>query len=523
VHDNQIEDRLRSVLRKEGDDLTVNITAQELERRLALRRRARANRRLSLVAAGIAMVAIGGLVIAGNGWLGSGSAVAGKPATTATAASAAPDVTSAPSMGPTPAASDTLSCTTIGPNEADQPPALLLGATPGDAMAYGGALGAYKLGTRQDGEPGTWTSIDPRALATIPAGPPTERLEALASNPDACLIEISAVAVPFGQIDATPVSLGDVAVGPTRIVDFDQPPAGEWLVRVHATFATRSGAEAWTETFFRMLVRDPGASVSPLPIALPNLPQAPGDVLADYLHRAPPPFGPTGDSGTTVAGQVPPRSQYQVDVVCLGSQPVFWSIGHQGQSGFLVAGNAPCDGTITTQSVELGTPSGDLDVVVDGDSGSAWHIQVSTVGGLPAFVPPALRLWNPSGPDGASGAAEAFGRCVSTSRGSDQCAGEWFVLDWARPVVEPPGASLTFALQDGWTIDQARVTAAVTDRVRAKPFVTEYTVGFVDTGGSKVTIAAGLGRGSWIVRVAVNATKDGQSFGAYYDLPLVIE
>jgi hypothetical protein len=37
-----------------------------------------------------------------------------------------------------------------------------------------------------------------------------------------------------------------------------------------------------------------------------------------------------------------------------------------------------------------------------------------------------------------------------------------------------------------------------------------------------VTVPVELGRGSWVVRVALNATKDGERFGAHYDLPLVI-
>jgi hypothetical protein len=522
VHDNEIEDRIRTVLRGEGEALPLTITPEELERRLALRRRARFGRRVSFLAAALAIVAIGSLLATTDTWFRS-SGLGGTPAPSALA-STPPGRTSAPSSEPAAVTSGAdLPCTTIEPTAADQPPTLLLGATPGDAMAYGGALGAYELGSRHDGESGSWTSVDPEALGPILAGPPTERLEALASNPDACLVGIVAAAVPFGQIGAAEVPLGDETVAPTRFVDFNQPPTGEWLVRVHATFATTSGATAWTETFFRVLVRDPNATASALPAALPSLATPTGTVLADRVHDAAPPFASTGDTGTTVAGQVPPRSQYQVAVVCLGFQPLFWSIGHQGQSEFLAAGDAPCDGTATARTIELGIPSGDLDVVVDGDTGSAWHIQVSTVAHPPAFVPPALRLWNASDRDGPSGAAEAFGRCVSTARGSDQCAGEWFVLDWARNVVAQPGASLTLSLQDGWTIDQARVTAAITEQVRAKPFVPEYSVGFVDAGGSSVTIPVDLGRGSWIIRVALNASKGGETFGAYYDLPLVIE
>lgn len=521
MHDNELEDRIRTVLRAEGGGLPLTITPDELGRRLALRRRARIRRRAGYLAAAVGVVAVGGLMAASAAWFRAAS-VGG---TTLPSETARPSPTAAaPSSAPGATPSDAgLPCTTIGPTEADQPPAIVLGATPGDAMAYGGALGAYRLGSRGDGGAGSWPSIDPKALTAVPAGPPTERLEALARNPDACLTGITAAAIPFGQIGAPEVALGSVTVEPTRIIEFDQPPAGEWLVRVHATFATESGAEAWTETFFRIVVHDPGATPSPLPDALPGIPTPPGTVLADHVRAAPFPFEPTGDTGPHVAGRVPPRAQYQVDVVCLGFQPLFWSIGHQGQSGFLTAGDAPCDGTVTTRIVDLGIPSVDLDVVVDSDTGSAWHIQVSTVAGQPVFVPPALRLWNASDPEGANGGGEAFGRCPSSAAGSDQCAGEWFVLDWARTVVVQAGSSITFALEDGWTIGQARVTAAATDQVRAKPLVPEYSVGFVDNGGTTVTIPADLGRGSWIVRVSLTATRDGSSFGAYYDVPVLLE
>ena len=172
MHDNELEDRIRTTLRAVGDALPVTITSDELGRRLTLRRRARMRRRAGYLAAAVGVVAVGGLVAAGAGWFrpsGVGTTPAPSDVT-----SAPSDSSPAPSQGPSSGPSDAgLPCTTIGPAEADQPPALVLGATPGDAIAYGGALGAYQLGTRQDGRPGSWTSIDPEALTAIPAGPPT--------------------------------------------------------------------------------------------------------------------------------------------------------------------------------------------------------------------------------------------------------------------------------------------------------------------------------------------------------------
>ena len=69
MHDSQIEEQLRGVLRAEGDAIPLTITTAELERRLAARRRATGGRRLSVVAAAVAAVAVVSIVAAGNGWL----------------------------------------------------------------------------------------------------------------------------------------------------------------------------------------------------------------------------------------------------------------------------------------------------------------------------------------------------------------------------------------------------------------------------------------------------------------------
>ena len=89
MHDSGIEDRLRTVLRSEGDALPVTITAAELERRLAARRRQRSGRRLSLVAAAIAIVAIGSMAAMANGLINLPS-VGGPPSVPPASATARP-------------------------------------------------------------------------------------------------------------------------------------------------------------------------------------------------------------------------------------------------------------------------------------------------------------------------------------------------------------------------------------------------------------------------------------------------
>jgi hypothetical protein len=516
MHDGQVEDRLRSALRAEGDALPLTITPDELERRLALRGRERNGRRVSLIAAGVAVIAIGSVLAATGGWFGSAS-VGGSPE---------PSTIVEPSIEPTAASTSEpteagLPCSTIKPNPADQPPTLVLGATPGDSIRYGGALGAYRIGDRFDGVEGSWTSIDPASLERVPAVPPTERLVALAGF-DACVTGLVADAVPIDARDAPALPLADLSIAPTRQIEFDKPPSGEWLVRIHVTFATQGEVPAWSETFFRVDARNPSASLGPVLGNLPVLNTPPGTVFLDEHSAQLQPSDPTGLTEETVVGRVQPRGMYIVSMVCLGSSPMRWSIGHEGQQDALVAGDQTCDGTQSEQAVELGIPADDLDVVLQGDPASAWRIIVATITDTPLFVPPALRMWVASDPDGADAGTQAYGRCVSTAGRSDQCAGEWFVLDGVRSILLSPGGELTFALRDGWSIDQARITAAVTDQARVKLGPTEYSVGFVENGGPEVTIPVELGRGSWIVRVALNATRDGDTFGAYYDLPLFV-
>ena len=95
MHETNLEERLRSLLRREGDGLPFTITTDELERRLALRRRARNGQRLGLLAAGLAVMAVGSVFALGSGWL-RGSNVAADP-------SASPSAIPAPTPAPTPA------------------------------------------------------------------------------------------------------------------------------------------------------------------------------------------------------------------------------------------------------------------------------------------------------------------------------------------------------------------------------------------------------------------------------------
>lgn len=101
MHDNQLEDRLRTALRAEGDGLSMTITAAELQRRLAGRQRQTRGRWMTAIAAAIAFVALGAVAAMSNGWLRL-PAVGVSPSPSATA-SPAPTSSPAPSPSGVPA------------------------------------------------------------------------------------------------------------------------------------------------------------------------------------------------------------------------------------------------------------------------------------------------------------------------------------------------------------------------------------------------------------------------------------
>jgi hypothetical protein len=100
MDDTRLEERLRQVLRAEGDSVPLTATVDRLETRLRLRRAERANRRLALVTAAALVIAVG----AGGGFL-----LANRGTTPPVAASLSP---SAPAQ--TPSASPTVSLAPVG-------------------------------------------------------------------------------------------------------------------------------------------------------------------------------------------------------------------------------------------------------------------------------------------------------------------------------------------------------------------------------------------------------------------------
>ena len=504
MHDGKLEDRLRTVLRGEGDTLPMTITTAELERRLALRRRERLGRRASVLAAAVVVVAVGSLVATTGGWFRSTSVGSGP--------SPAPTASSAPSEAALP-------CETIDPATTDEPPALIFGVTPGDAIGYGGVQGAYRLGDREVGDPREWGVPGPAALDPIAVGLQTGRFQVLASEPDACLIGLVAEAkqiapTPAGRIDPSTINLGATRTEPTRFIEFAQPPAGQWIVRVRVDFDTGGRGEAWSQAWIGVLVQDPSASPSDLPGVLPELTAPEGVILFDESSPIDAPGEPTGVVEVIGLAPVPPRSVYQVDVTCLGSGPIRWSLGLEGEFGFMAAGDQACDGTVGSHTLELGIPSGDVPIFVQADPATAWHVMVSSIAEQPAFSPPSLRGWWTAETGSSAAAAEAFGHCVSSAAGADHCGPNWDTAADARRirVTSEFETTISFQLQDEWDVAQARVTA-----VAAGTTSPEYSVGFTDELNREIRVPMELEPGQWTLQVSLNAKRGTETFGASYN------
>ena len=525
MHDGQIEERLRGALRAEGDAVPMTITTPELERRLALRRRERLGRRGGYLAAAVAIIAVGSLVATTAGWF------------------RAPSVGSGPSPVPTasPVASEaSLPCETIDPATTDEPPSLFVGVTPGDARAWGGLPSSYRLGGRQVGDEGTWDH-DTIGFEHVVAGFPTERLQVLASDPDACLIGLRVDARPSDRMDDEPIRFAELTSEPIRVLEFDKPSPGEWFVRVHADFATISGAIAWRETFFAIDVPD----CAPLDPEAADVPPAIGLVSSFEVDGA-------SHAGTQVAaawnGQVIgapgtwDRLATEPDDV--GAAPGFDGlqvtasaclVDVRAEALLTVYAEVP-DSAPTPIELEVrrGEGSPIVDVVPPPTGGWTVRIRASfpTVDGSEAwsetlfrvssrFLAPGLTL----GPEFFEIMAEASCPSYNLTSGasaSEACGAPFELMEGREPVRVTSGAALELRLTDDWLIDEARTIAVDAELVARGEFAPEYSVDFQENVGDTLSVPVELDPGSWILRISLNGTRQGDTFGAHYDIALTV-
>jgi hypothetical protein len=278
MHDSQLEDRLRTALRAEGDGLSVTITAAELERRLANRRRQSRGRMLTFIAAAIAFVAVAAIAAMSNGWLHL-------PAVGATA-SPSPTETPRLSAGPsaTPAAAGTeppASCTVFDPSTMTDGIDIVLQSSSDTSRVYVGNASVYRMGDTISGTAGSFADADALNEPVMVADPSSVLMVSGASYP-ACITSLEADAVPIDQLDGDPLPLSPgFAMPATPVATFSPPFAGSWVVRVLAGFET-TGGYAWSQAFFNVEVG--GAEPTPEPTLGPP-PSLPDDLAKTaWLH-----------------------------------------------------------------------------------------------------------------------------------------------------------------------------------------------------------------------------------------------
>ena len=491
MHDLNLEERLRSVLRTEGDSQSLTITTDELERRLALRRRARNGQRLSLIAAGIAVLAVGTMVALSNGWLRTTNVATPQspsPAPSASA-SAAPSPSPDAVVSPSPAASSD--------------PLAALPVLVKDPLS----LDVY--------------------MTESPGDPSSDITDLINWNFDGVRMEAREAGIEI-------VCLGDDARFEWGVDGRDiasEPVACDGTVQsfrfdvsaFQPLFRDAMFLYATPRTAFRILINTFGSLNDPRPTALPSFATPPGPVLADVARTE----GVPGDGAHVAmqAGTVPPRGGYLVAMVCLGQGTARWSIGDVGERDFVAAGEVDCDGAAIGFDSSEGVPLGETQVWVTTDPANTWHIIVTDPfdGDAPAWIAPQLVMWAGSDMEGAG--AAGLSRCTSHGEGGDSCAGPWSARDGAAQVIVPSHSEVTIRIQDGWRINQARITARERDKVRLDAFGSdpEIDVAYFEDGSDSVTLLlTGLKNGEWIVRVALNATKGSDSFGGHYDIPVIV-
>ena len=482
MHDDTIEQRLRAALRAEADGLPLTVTPDELERRLALRRRERTSRRFGLLAAGVAAIAVGTVfAIAVGPFRGPNVA-------------ATPQLTMAPSIvGPSPAVS-------TGPVD---PAAVLQPLEPSD-----GAVD-FQRAT----EPGDPTSTD---TAPETGAFDSVRMDAREAGVKLVCLGPDTLQLTWGTTDDRSAIASETVTCDNSVASFRYDVAPRQPLIDHWVWV-----DVPRRTSYSILVESFGFTNDPPPSELPAFGQPGGDVLLDVRVDAG--VAPGGTPSTGRAGAVPARHGYRVAMVCLGTGSARWTIGAEETRDFIDGGDVPCDGAALGFSSSAGLPSKDSTVYVTADPGTSWHLIITDPYGPPMFIPPSIDMW--SGEDRQGSRSSGPAECVGFNDHVNSCGVTYSARDGAPIVVVPPGSAVWFTLSDGWTLDRAYVHAVDRAMARTEPASVEVVaVGTARSNRGQTLISvADLPPGEWILRVQVDGSKGDDRFGAWYQIPLRVE
>jgi hypothetical protein len=334
MHDSRLEDRLRSILHTEGDRLPLTITSAELERRLDLRRRRATSRWVSLVAAAVAVIAVGAVIAFGDRWF---APVVGTPPS----ASPSSDPVETPvEVFPTPVVIPGLGRIAQAPNSN-----VLFEIEP----------------IVSDGGSGTFHSeLDSTVFS----------------------VTLKVACLGTGAID---VSVN----GRTQAAACQQAAAGrdaaDTPVSIDFPIVNQAVAASYTvpdNVPFTFLVE-----YLPIYSRLPPLETPLGTVAVDAASDSDQPIpGYPGDVVEKIVGRVPASATQRVAIDCLGPGTLTFTLGSPSSPETALVVETLCDGGALEHS-NTPTIAGPQDLSISVDARIAWHIIATYEGEPPSAAP----------------------------------------------------------------------------------------------------------------------------------------
>jgi hypothetical protein len=501
MHDDTFEDRLRQVLRSEGDAVPLEVDVERLEARLRVRRATRRSNRTGLLAAGIGVVALGVAAVGLNGGLPSTGPAAEPPAT---------DAVCRPLDLSSPGAAFELP-TWTGLIAIDE-----------DATRHSGSLRAFSAA---DGKEVAIDAYSPPKPSELPFGNGSLTIEAPFGR---CVSHLRVEAVPYPTTDPDPTAL---VVDPIVLVDreltepggsisFEHPANGDWLLVARASLPTTDGRTAWAETVFAFRAHGAVSSPGPLAGTLPRIAPPDGTLAFD---ESSPNLGFTGAAGNVVTrtlGTLPEAPSYELSIVCLGPGELAYSIVEAASSDPVMSSSVACDAIPDGASVSV-EAAGAKQVLITVDESAAWRVIGATQGEVSGVVLPTRLLVSPHVPpdvgiEALVGCGVPFDPTVVVRGPINRCLiPPWPLMD-RQPVVsiERTG-ELSIWLDNGWRLDQIKVSAtpfAEVDGLSRPSAITNVYEADATTDVAVVPID--LPPGAFVLRIDLVSHHDDQAFYA---------
>jgi hypothetical protein len=472
--DTELEERLRTVLREEGDRLPFTVDIARVEAGRAARSASSRNLRFGLLAAGIGIVAFG---MAGIGLIRQPSAAGPGATPHATSAVPSPVVSQAPDRSGT--ASGGLE--PIRPRDGSTVVFEIspTPAVPGTSHSFtsAGSQTAVTWITIACLGPGT-DDLPPEILKITITGTESEDVACIADQP-------YMVNLPLGQEQRVSINV----------------PSDEIVYTILAESV-------------------------PVPTELPAL--EPLDEEPEIEASSEHPRADWGASSGVLEATVGTLDEglaQELSYVCLGPGTMSIELhapgSSQGQAP-LAATGIDCIGEPDRVHYAVGL-EGPIEVRTRVDNRSAWHVLGASVGERPAFTPPTLRMtsWIDGGEQDGQGQAALVGCGFDWNvdgEGADvDCAGpEWPDMAGQTPVLATRGGELRIQIEQPWAFSSDVSIVSEAEVGQAAP---PATIRAVDTGEGEfdgLLVPVTFGPGRWVMRADVHGIDRSDEFDASY-------